>query len=257
MTALVEIRGLEKRFGAVTALAGVDLDIERGEVVCLIGPSGSGKSTLLRCINWLEQPSAGTVRVAGRLVGEVEENGKRRPMRGRALAAIRADIGMVFQMFHLWPHLSAIDNVMLALVEVKKMPESEAAERARAAMAKVGLGDKLLAFPEQLSGGQRQRVAIARALDMEPLLILFDEPTSALDPELVGEVLGVMERLAAEGTTMVVATHEMGFARKAANRIVFLDQGRVVEQGAPAELFDRSRSDRLRRFLDSVLKVHA
>jgi polar amino acid transport system ATP-binding protein len=251
---LIEIRGVRKRYGGSTmALDGIDLSVSRGEVVCLIGPSGSGKSTLLRCINFLEQPTDGAVYVGGRRVGFVEEKGRARPMSNRKIAALRAEIGMVFQSFNLWPHLSAIDNVMLGLQEVRGLSESAAAQRARSALTKVGLGDKLLSFPDHLSGGQQQRVAIARALAMEPLVILFDEPTSALDPELVGEVLAVMEQVARDGMTMVAATHEMGFARRVADRVVFLDQGRIVEESAPDDLFDNPRHERLRRFLDHVL----
>jgi polar amino acid transport system ATP-binding protein len=252
---LIEINGLRKRYGSqFLALDGIDLEIRRGEVVCLIGPSGSGKSTLLRCINFLEQPTDGAVRVASRRVGVVEGSGGRtRPMSNREIAALRAEIGMVFQSFNLWPHLSAIDNVMLGLREVRGLAETAAAQRARATLAKVGLSDKLLDFPDHLSGGQQQRVAIARALAMEPLVILFDEPTSALDPELVGEVLAVMEQVARDGMTMLVATHEMGFARQVADRVVFLDCGRIVEEGSPTEIFDRPRHERLRRFLDRMV----
>jgi polar amino acid transport system ATP-binding protein len=250
MAPMVEVIDVEKRFGAVTALAGVSLAVEPGEVVVLIGPSGSGKSTLLRCINFLEEPSAGIVRLDGRRVG-YDENGAR--MSARALARLRADVGMVFQLFHLWPHLTALENVILGLVEVKGLATREAAVRGRALMQKVGLADKLDAYPEQLSGGQRQRVAIARALAMEPKVMLFDEPTSALDPELVGEVLAVMEQVAGEGMTMLVATHEMGFAKKAADRVVFLDAGRIVESGTPEAIFERARHERLQRFLDKIL----
>jgi len=222
---MIEVENLVKHFGAVRALDGVSLSVAAGEVVCLIGPSGSGKSTLLRCINFLEEPTAGVVRVNGRRVGW---DGARR-VSGRELARTRAEIGMVFQHFYLWPHMIALENV------------------------KVGLTDKMEVYPEHLSGGQRQRVAIARALAMEPRVMLFDEPTSSLDPELVGEVLRVMEQVAGEGMTMLVATHEMGFARKVADRVMFLDQGRVLELGTPDELFGRPRHERLRRFLDKVL----
>jgi polar amino acid transport system ATP-binding protein len=246
---MIEVENLVKHFGAVRALDGVSLSVAAGEVVCLIGPSGSGKSTLLRCINFLEEPTAGVVRVNGQRVGW---DGARR-MSGRELARTRAQIGMVFQHFYLWPHMIALENVIEGLVTVKGMGIGEAAAKGRALLAKVGLTDKVEVYPEYLSGGQRQRVAIARALAMEPRVMLFDEPTSSLDPELVGEVLRVMEQVAGEGMTMLVATHEMGFARKVADRVMFLDQGRVLELGTPDELFGRPRHERLRRFLDTVL----
>jgi len=246
---MIEVEHLVKHFGAVRALDGVSLSVAAGEVVCLIGPSGSGKSTLLRCINFLEEPTAGVVRVNGRRVGW---DGTRR-VSGRELARTRAEIGMVFQHFYLWPHMIALENVIEGLVTVKGMGMGEAAAKGRALLAKVGLTDKMEVYPEHLSGGQRQRVAIARALAMEPRVMLFDEPTSSLDPELVGEVLRVMEQVAGEGMTMLVATHEMGFARKVADRVMFLDQGRVLELGTPDELFGRPRHERLRRFLEKVL----
>ncbi len=246
---MIEVENLVKHFGAVRALDGVSLSVAAGEVVCLIGPSGSGKSTLLRCINFLEEPTAGVVRVNGQRVGW---DGARR-VSGRELARTRAQIGMVFQHFYLWPHMIALENVIEGLVTVKGMGIGEAAAKGRALLAKVGLTDKMEVYPEHLSGGQRQRVAIARALAMEPRVMLFDEPTSSLDPELVGEVLRVMEQVAGEGMTMLVATHEMGFARKVADRVMFLDQGRVLELGTPDELFGRPRHERLRRFLDTVL----
>jgi ABC-type polar amino acid transport system ATPase subunit len=246
---MIEVENLVKHFGAVRALDGVSLSVGAGEVVCLIGPSGSGKSTLLRCINFLEEPTSGVVRVNGQRVGW---DGARR-VSGRGLARTRAEIGMVFQHFYLWPHMIALENVIEGLVTVKGMGIGEAAAKGRALLAKVGLTDKMEVYPEHLSGGQRQRVAIARALAMEPRVMLFDEPTSSLDPELVGEVLRVMEQVAGEGMTMLVATHEMGFARKVADRVMFLDQGRVLELGTPDELFGRPRHERLRRFLDTVL----
>jgi polar amino acid transport system ATP-binding protein len=246
---VIEVENLAKRFGAVRALDGVSLSVAAGEVVCLIGPSGSGKSTLLRCINFLEEPTSGVVRVNGRRVGW---NGARRAS-ARELAHTRAEIGMVFQHFYLWPHMIALENVIEGLVTVRGMSVAAAAAKGRALLEKVGLADKMETYPEHLSGGQRQRVAIARALAMEPRVMLFDEPTSSLDPELVGEVLRVMEEVAREGMTMLVATHEMGFARKVAHRVVFLDQGKLVEAGTPQEMFTRPRHERLRRFLDSVL----
>ena len=246
---MIDIEDLTKHFGAVRALDGVSLSVAAGEVVCLIGPSGSGKSTLLRCINFLEEPTSGVVRVGGRRVGW---DGERRAGASE-LARTRAEIGMVFQHFNLWPHMVALENVIEGLVTVKRIPVEEAAAKGRALLAKVGLADKMEVYPEHLSGGQRQRVAIARALAMEPRVMLFDEPTSSLDPELVGEVLRVMEQVAREGMTMLVATHEMGFARKVADRVMFLDQGRIVETGTPDEIFARPRHERLRRFLDTVL----
>ncbi|HEY2992680.1 MAG TPA: amino acid ABC transporter ATP-binding protein, partial [Methylomirabilota bacterium] len=211
---MIEIEDLHKHFGAVRALDGVSLAVAAGEVICLIGPSGSGKSTLLRCINFLEEPTSGIVRVNGRRVGWDERDGRTRRASARELARTRAEIGMVFQHFYLWPHMVALENVIEGLVTVKGMPVGEAAAKGRALLEKVGLADKMETYPEHLSGGQRQRVAIARALAMEPRVMLFDEPTSSLDPELVGEVLRVMEQVAREGMTMLVATHEMGFARK-------------------------------------------
>jgi ABC-type polar amino acid transport system ATPase subunit len=246
---VIEIENLTKHFGAVRALDGVSVSVAAGEVVCLIGPSGSGKSTLLRCINYLEEPTSGVVRVGGRRMGW---EGERRAS-AFELARARAEIGMVFQHFNLWPHMVTLENVIEGLVTVKRIPVTEAAAKGRALLAKVGLADKLEVYPEHLSGGQRQRVAIARALAMEPRVMLFDEPTSSLDPELVGEVLRVMEQVAREGMTMLVATHEMGFARKVADRVMFLDQGRIIEMGTPAEIFARPRHERLRRFLDTVL----
>jgi polar amino acid transport system ATP-binding protein len=252
---MIDVTALHKHFGDVKALNGVNLQVSAGEVVCLIGPSGSGKSTLLRSINYLEIPTQGDIRIDGEMVGYLEgPSGTRKPMSSRDLARIRSNVGMVFQMYYLWPHLSALENVVLGLVEVRGQPLKIAALRGRQLLEKVGLSDKYDAYPEHLSGGQRQRVAIARALAMEPKVILFDEPTSALDPELVGEVLETMEQVAADGLTMVVATHEMGFARQVANRVVFMDQGQVIEQGTPDEIFDHPQHDRLKRFLDKILK---
>jgi polar amino acid transport system ATP-binding protein len=252
---MIEVVNVHKRFGPVQALNGVSLQVKAGEVVCLIGPSGSGKSTLLRCMNFLEEPSEGVIRLQGRRVGYKEVNGVAHRSSGRELAAMRADIGMVFQLFYLWPHLTALENVVMGLTEVRGLEMSAAAQQGRALLTKVGLGEKLDAYPEHLSGGQRQRVAIARALAMQPKVMLFDEPTSALDPELVGEVLAVMEALAEEGMTMLVATHEMGFARRVADRVVFMDKGRIVEAGTPDEVFDAPKEERTRQFLDR--RMHA
>ncbi len=252
-SAMIEVSDLEKTFGETRALDGVSLRVDQGEVVCVIGPSGSGKSTLLRCINFLEEPSHGNVRVNGRRIGFIEERGRVRRMSGRQLAAMRTEIGMVFQLFYLWPHMTALENVILGPASVKGLPIREAAAQGQQLMRKVGLVDKMAAFPEQLSGGQRQRVAIARALAMQPKVMLFDEPTSALDPELVGEVLQVMEQVASEGMTMMVATHEMGFARRVAHRVMFMDHGRLVEVGTPHEIFERPREERTKRFLNKIL----
>ena len=250
--AMIEIRGLDKSFGAHLVLRGVDLTVGHSEVVCLIGPSGSGKSTLLRCVNFLESYDAGEVRIAGKLIGyEDGPGGSRRPMGARNLREMRREIGMVFQHFNLWPHMSALRNVAEPLRRVRGLPAAEAEERARAMLKRVGLSDKAAAYPSHLSGGQQQRVAIARALAMQPRLMLFDEPTSALDPELVGEVLEVMKSLAAEGMTMLIVTHEMGFAAHVADRIAFIDAGRIVEQGPPRKVFHESAEPRVRQFLQT------
>jgi polar amino acid transport system ATP-binding protein len=240
---LVQISGLHKQFGEHEVLRGIDLDIDEGEVVCLIGPSGSGKSTLLRCVNLLEAPTSGTVVAAGHDMTDPDAD----------LDAARRDIGMVFQHFNLFSHLSILDNVTIAQRRVLRRPRRLAIEEARRRLAEVGVEGKEAARPSQLSGGQQQRVAIARALAMGPKLMLFDEPTSALDPELVGEVLGVMKGLASEGMTMLVVTHEMGFAREVADRVVFLDGGVVVEQGPPAEVLTAPRTERAQSFLHRVL----
>jgi polar amino acid transport system ATP-binding protein len=253
MTAMVEARDVVKSFGAVPVLRGVDLVVEPGEVVGLIGPSGSGKSTFLRCINHLEKIDAGELYVDGELIG-YERRGDRLHELGEAeVAARRARIGMVFQRFNLFGHMTSLQNVVEAPIRVRREARAAASERARALLERVGLGDKLDAYPSQLSGGQQQRVAIARALAMSPKLMLFDEPTSALDPELVGEVLDVMRELAATGMTMVVVTHEIGFAREVCSKVAFMDGGVVVETGAPAEMFERPQIDRTRAFLSKVL----
>ena len=243
MGAAIRVNGLTKRFGATEVLRGIDCTIDASEVVCVIGPSGSGKSTFLRCLNGLEESSGGEV-----LVGEVSVHHPKTD-----LDALRADIGMVFQHFNLFPHKTALENITLAPSVVRKLAPDAAHARARALLERVGLLDKIDAYPNQLSGGQQQRVAIARALAMQPRIMLFDEPTSALDPEMVGEVLAVMQSLAEEGMTMVVVTHEMGFARQVAHRVLFMDEGRLVEEGTPAELFDTPREERTRRFLSNVL----
>lgn len=240
---IISVRGLVKSYGTFTVLHGIDLDIAEGEVVCVIGPSGSGKSTLIRCINHLE-PFApdSTITVDGIRVEP-----------GAALAKVRAEVGMVFQSFNLFPHMTVLKNVMLAPMRVRGTPETEAARKARELLTRVGISEQAEKYPGQLSGGQQQRVAIARALAMEPKVLLFDEPTSALDPEMVGEVLDVMRRLAGTGVTMVVVTHEMGFARQVADRVIFMDGGKLIEMGSPAEIFDNPREERTRGFLRAVL----
>jgi polar amino acid transport system ATP-binding protein len=249
---MIEARSLEKSFGAHQVLRGVALSVARSEVVCLIGPSGSGKSTLLRCVNFLEPYDAGQVLIEGRLIGyEDMADGTRRPMGGRKLREMRREIGMVFQHFNLWPHMTAIGNVAEPLRRVRGLKSSEAVERATAMLARVGLAAKANAYPSHLSGGQQQRVAIARALAMQPRLMLFDEPTSALDPELVGEVLEVMRSLAAEGMTMLIVTHEMGFAAHVADRIAFIDDGRIIDEGPPRQVFHHSKEPRVRQFLQT------
>ncbi|MBI5105197.1 MAG: amino acid ABC transporter ATP-binding protein [Solirubrobacterales bacterium] len=242
-----------KRFGRLEVLQGITLEVRRGEVMCLLGPSGSGKSTFLRCINHLEKIDAGRLRVDGELVGYREEGDKLYELREADVIRKRAEIGMVFQRFNLFPHMTALENVVEAPVLVKRVPRARAAERGRELLDRVGLGDRTESYPAQLSGGQQQRVAIARALAMDPKLMLFDEPTSALDPELVGDVLDVMRRLAEAGMTMVVVTHEIGFARGAADSVVFMDAGVVVESGPPSEVFDNPRHERTRAFLSKVL----
>ncbi|MDQ0513393.1 amino acid ABC transporter ATP-binding protein [Ancylobacter amanitiformis] len=249
----VVARGVEKSFGSHKVLKGVDLRVEYGKVVCILGPSGSGKSTFLRCMNHLERIEAGFLRVGGQLVGYRQHAGKLYEMRHSEVARQRADIGMVFQSFNLFPHMTVLQNIIEAPIGVRGIPKRQAIEEAMTLLAKVGLTAKADAYPRTLSGGQQQRVAIARALAMRPKLMLFDEPTSALDPELVGEVLAVMKGLAAEGMTMVVVTHEMGFARDVGDSVVFMDGGVVVEQGTPSEFFDNPRTERARAFLGKVL----
>jgi polar amino acid transport system ATP-binding protein len=248
---MIELAKVSKSFGAHQVLRDVDLLVERSEVVCLIGPSGSGKSTLLRCVNFLEPYDSGDLRIDGRLIGYEDTSGGRRPMKARPLREMRCEIGMVFQHFNLWPHMTALDNVAVPLRRVRGLPSREAGERAMAMLTRVGLAVKADAYPSRLSGGQQQRVAIARALAMQPRLMLFDEPTSALDPELVGEVLEVMKSLAAEGMTMLIVTHEMGFAAHVASRIAFIDEGRIVDDGPPRRVFHESPEPRVRQFLQT------
>jgi polar amino acid transport system ATP-binding protein len=242
-----------KDFGALSVLKGVTLEVNRGQVLCIVGPSGSGKSTFLRCINHLEQVTAGRLYVDGDLIGYRERGDKLHEMPPREAAKQRRDIGMVFQHFNLFPHRTALENIMESPIHVKRVKKSAALARARDLLDQVGLSEKADAYPAQLSGGQQQRVAIARALAMDPKLMLFDEPTSALDPELVGEVLGVMTKLASEGMTMLVVTHEMGFAREVANQLVFMDGGVIVESGNPRELLANPKHERTQAFLSKVL----
>ena len=252
-TLMVDADRVSKSFGSNQVLKSISLSVKRGEVMCLVGPSGSGKSTFLRCINHLETVDAGRLRVDGTLVGYREKGDKLHEMRPQEAALQRRDIGMVFQRFNLFPHMTALGNVIEAPIRVKKVPKAQAVSRAKELLARVGLADKADAYPAHLSGGQQQRVAIARALAMEPKLMLFDEPTSALDPELVGEVLDVMKGLAKSGMTMIVVTHEMGFAREVADSLVFMDGGVVVEAGDPREVLSNPKHARTRAFLSKVL----
>ena len=239
---MIEIKGLRKAFGVDEVLKGIDLSIAEKEVVVIIGPSGSGKSTLLRCMNHLEEPTAGEVVVDGITLSSEANINK-----------VREEVGMVFQRFNLFPHMTVLENIMLAPMKVKHIARSEAEKTARELLARVGLAEKADAYPDNLSGGQQQRVAIARALAMHPKVMLFDEPTSALDPEMVGEVLDVMRALANEGMTMVIVTHEMGFAREVGDRLLFVDEGRIIESGAPREVFEHPQEERTRSFLSKVL----
>jgi glutamine transport system ATP-binding protein len=239
---MIKIRGLKKNFANLEVLKGIDLDVEEKEVVVIIGPSGSGKSTLLRCINYLEEPTSGIIEIDGmELNSEANIN------------AVRREVGMVFQRFNLFPHMTVLENLKLAPMKVRNIPKAEAETVAMELLEKVGLASKAHSYPEQLSGGQQQRVAIARALAMKPKALLFDEPTSALDPEMINEVLDVMKDLAHEGMTMVVVTHEMGFAREVGNRVVFVDGGMILEEAPPKEFFANPRNERTRRFLSKIL----
>ncbi len=250
---MVEVRAVRKAFGDNEVLKGIDLTVNAGEVVSLLGPSGSGKSTFLRCINHLETIDGGEISVNGSLVGYRRQGGKKHELRPAEVAAARREVGMVFQSFNLFPHLTAVQNVMEAPVYVKRLNREAAKANALQLLARVGLADKSAAYPAHLSGGQQQRVAIARALAMEPRLMLFDEPTSALDPELVGEVLDVIQGLAADGMTMIVVTHEIGFAREVCDRVVFMDDGVIVEQGSPAAVLTNPQHTRTKTFLSKVL----
>ncbi|TDV50734.1 amino acid ABC transporter ATP-binding protein [Actinophytocola oryzae] len=253
ITPMVRSEGVHKYFGRLEVLKGIDLQVMPGEVMCVIGPSGSGKSTFLRCINHLEKLTAGKLWVDGELVGYRQKGDKLYELRENEVAAKRREIGMVFQRFNLFPHMTVCENVMEAPIQVRGVARSAARERALTLLDSVGLADKATAYPRELSGGQQQRVAIARALAMDPKLMLFDEPTSALDPELVGEVLTVMRRLAEDGMTMVVVTHEMGFAREVGDTLVFMDGGVVVEQGDPREVIPNPQHERTKAFLGKVL----
>ena len=250
---MVDARHIRKSFGSHTVLQDISLEVQRGEVLCLVGPSGSGKSTFLRCINHLEVIDAGRLFVDGQLIGYREHADKLHELKPQEAAAQRSDIGMVFQKFNLFSHMTALENVIEAPIQVKKLDRNIAITRGRELLARVGLADKENAYPAHLSGGQQQRVAIARALAMEPKLMLFDEPTSALDPELVGEVLDVMRELAASGMTMIVVTHEMGFAREVADSLVFMDGGVVVESGNPSDVLNNPQHARTQAFLSKVL----
>lgn len=239
---MIDIKNVHKKFGALHVLKGIDMHVAEKEVVVVIGPSGSGKSTLLRCINYLEVPSDGEI-----VVDQIPLNNEAN------INQVREEVGMVFQRFNLFPHMTVLDNITLAPIQVRKMPKAEAQQVAQALLEKVGLSDKADNYPEQLSGGQQQRVAIARALAMRPKVMLFDEPTSALDPEMINEVLDVMKALAREGMTMVVVTHEMGFAREVGDRVIFMDEGRIVEEGTPEELFLDAKEERTQSFLSKIL----
>ena len=243
MEHMIKIKSLSKSYGKLKVLKNIDLDVAPSEVVVIIGASGSGKSTLLRCINFLEKPQKGTITIDGKEVSHKTNN----------LHLIRREVGMVFQHFNLFPHMTVMNNVIEGLTQVKRVPHSEAIEQGKAMLEKVGMSDKADVYPAMISGGQKQRVARARALAMSPRIMLFDEPTSALDPELVGEVLRVMQSLAEEGMTMVVVTHEMGFAREVADRVIYMDEGHIVEQGTPEEIFDNPQNERTKAFLSHII----
>ncbi|WP_275559241.1 amino acid ABC transporter ATP-binding protein [Streptomyces sp. 5-6(2022)] len=250
---MVDIRSVHKSFGSLEVLRGIDLEVRSGEVAVVLGPSGSGKSTLLRAINHLEKVDSGWISVGGSLVGYRRQGDRLYELREREILKQRTRIGFVFQNFNLFPHLTVLENIVEAPVSALRRPRKEAVRAAETLLDRVGLADKAAAYPRQLSGGQQQRVAIARALALEPELLLFDEPTSALDPELVGEVLDVIKDLAHQGTTMIVVTHEIGFAREVADTVVFMDGGRIVERGTPAEVLDAPRHERTKAFLSKVL----
>lgn len=251
-TPLVRIEGLYKSFGNLDVLKGIDLNVQQGQKISLIGPSGSGKTTLLRCVNYLEEPTKGDIYIDNELIGRRLVGTRKVPMGDKELARMRAEIGMVFQRFNLFPHLSVLENIILGPLKVQARHRAEAVELAEDLLNKVGMFAKRDAFPEQLSGGQQQRIAIARALAMRPKLMLFDEATSALDPELVGEVLGVMRKLAEEGMTMIIVTHEMSFAESVSDQVIFMADGNIVEQGPPRQIFRESQVERTRSFIRAV-----
>ncbi|MDR3551960.1 MAG: ectoine/hydroxyectoine ABC transporter ATP-binding protein EhuA [Clostridia bacterium] len=250
---MINIEHVYKSFGKLEVLKDISLEVSKGEVLCIIGPSGSGKSTLLRCLNHLERISAGCISVDGEVLDNIEKNGVRHNISQKKVSEVCAELGMVFQRFNLFPHMTVIQNVIEAPLTVRKMPKKQAEEIGLELLKKVGLEDKRDEYPSRLSGGQQQRVAIARALAMQPKIMLFDEPTSALDPELVGEVLEVMKQLAHDGMTMIVVTHEMGFAREVANRVIFMDNGVILEEGAPEEIFAHPTHERTQSFLQKIL----
>ncbi len=254
---MIRLEGINKSFGRLHVLRDVSLEVKKGEVVCVIGPSGAGKSTLLRCINHLEPLDSGTIYIEGVPVYRFTHGGKQVVDPDHKIEALRSEVGMVFQSLNLFPHFTALENVMVAPIHVRHEPKDDVRRRALALLTKVGLSDKVAAYPHELSGGQQQRVAIARALAMQPKAMLFDEVTSALDPELIGEVLRVMRQLAAEGMTMLVVTHEMGFARDVCDRVIFMADGVIVEEGTPQQIFSAPRNERTKQFLQSILERHA
>lgn len=252
----LSLRGIEKSFGTIEALRGIDLDVSPGEVVCIIGPSGCGKSTLLRTVNWLEPPDAGRVYINGEQIGEtVDANGKTRPSTEREINKFRSQIGMLFQNYNVWPNMSVLENVVRPQIVVLRRSRAEAEEIALPLLDRVGLDDQVDKWPDALSGGQLQRVAIARVLAMDPIVMLLDEPTSSLDPELVGEVLAVLQELAKGGMTMIIVSHELGFAKSVADRIIFMDKGKIVEDGSPEQILYDPQSERLKQFLDMLIHV--
>ncbi|EPE96706.1 amino acid ABC transporter ATP-binding protein [Rhizobium grahamii] len=253
MDAIIKARGVQKYFGTFHVLKNIEFEIKKGEVVCIIGPSGSGKSTFLRCINQLEQIDAGYIAIDGEIAGYRREGNRLFPLPDHEIARQRQAVGMVFQKFHLFPHRTVLQNIIEGPVGVQKRPRQDCVAEARALLKRVGLADKAESYPGELSGGQQQRIAIARALAMKPKAMLFDEPTSALDPELVGEVLAVMQELAAAGTTMIVVTHEIGFCREVADRVLFMDAGMIVDTGTPAEILEDPKNPRVRNFISAVL----
>ena len=250
---VVDAQGVQKWFGKLHVLKGVSMEVKRREVVVIIGPSGSGKTTFIRCLNHLERIQQGRIFVNGHLIGYREVNGKLVEDKEKNIASQRQEIGMVFQRFNLFPHMTALENIIEAPIQVRRVPKDQAVETGRALLSRVGLAEKADSYPSQLSGGQQQRVAIARALAMKPALMLFDEPTSALDPEMIGEVLDVMKELAREGMTMIVVSHEMGFAREVADRVVMMDDGQIIEEGTPEECFGTPKQNRTKAFLSKIL----